>query len=257
MPDLATDCLLAVVGLVPDEVTARERRAAAVLPETFTSRAHAWWKATEREKIRDLKTPDLEKLFDSIATPPTQTDVKEWLGEDPEDEGEQALNLFLSLSAAREYLVNGVRADHRPRWPRIIIDTYAGPRLMPLAIDDEAEITSLWAVLNEPTRVLDEMDCAGLTPSQAEAFRAAYPALFAHYWTELLAEAARLTAKDPEWMPDEEQTVILGVLSGQPPGVQKYDAAPPPPDGPKPQKDLGASAAETQLDKSAKPKSAK
>lgn len=247
MSDLTTDCLLAVTGLLPDKITRRERSAANTLPDTFAKRARAWWTADDPKPFKEPTTPDMDKLFDRLATAPTQPEVQAWLAND--DDLDIVDDLLISLKKARQYLVD--------KWPRIQIATFGGTRLMPLAMDDAAEVASLWAVLNDPLRVLDEMDSWTLTPSQAEAFRANHPALYEHYRTELQAAAALRVGKDQNWIPTEAQEIALAILTGQPSGVASYESAGSSEHAPPPEKDLGASAAETQLDKSAKPKSAK
>lgn len=246
MSDLATDCLMATVGLMPDEVTSRQRAAAATLPDTFASRAASWWTEEKPKKFSAPKVPKLDVIFDKIALPPTQPEVKAWLHESPDDDDDTALLLYLAITQARKLLVD--------RWPRIVLASFAGERLMPLAVDDQAEVASLFAVLNEPTRILDEMDMNSLSPSQAEVFRTAYPELFTHYRFALGDGAAKLAKKDPAWMPTEKQSVLLSVLTGRPAGVLTYEAEAPSKDKPKQPKDLGASNAETQEDRSSKPK---
>lgn len=245
--NLAADCLLAVVGLLPDAVTPRERDAAATLPSTFGARGRAWWTAAPRP-YKGVKAPDLDKLYDKVAAPPQHFEVAEWL-KAAGDDADLVVDLHLALTAAREYLVTA--------WPRLVIETFGGPRLMPMAVDDEAEIASLWAVLDEPTRVLDELDSGTLSPSQALAFRTVYPALYDHLRTAMAEGAAALSKADPEWMPDESQEIACSILTGQPPGLMtKAESAPAPAAAPKPDKDLGAGAAATQADRSSKPRSA-
>lgn len=246
-PRLATECLLAVVGLRPEAITSRQIRAATTLPETFAKRAAAWWTA-ERAPFKDVQAPkDLDKLFDDISVPPPQSQLSDWL-RSAGDDVELIEDLHLALGKARAYLV--------AKWPRIVIQTFAGPRLMPLGVDDAAEVASLFAVLNEPTRILDEMDFGALTDSQAQAFRQNFPALAAWHRTALQTAAAKRTAKDADWMPDETQEIMLGILVGQPPGLIGADAGPPSPAPRLDEKDLGAKAASTQADLSSKPKSA-
>lgn len=247
--DLSTDCLLGVVGLIPDVITQRQHIAAAVLPDTFSARARAWWKLNDYEKFKVVNAPkNLDDLFDKIALEPSQQELAAWLEASNDDDDDAITSFHLSLIEARKYLVK--------KWPRIQIETFGGTRLMPLAVDDAAEVASLWAVLNEPTRILDEMDSASITPSQATAFRTVYPKLYDYYRNELAMGAAEQTAKDPQWMPDESQEILLGILTGQPSGTLNYEATAGEAKAPVPEKDLGASDAETQLDKSSKPRSA-
>jgi len=248
LSDLATDSLLATVGLLPDAITPADVRAAERLPGVFSKRADAWWDIEDRPKWTAPKLPDFDKLFDKLGVEPSRTEIEAWLRAVGDDD--DGLAAFVpSLMTARNYLV--------AQWPRIVLSTFAGPRIQALSIDAEAEVASLWLVLNDPASILDEMDAATMSPSQAEAFRNAYPALSEFHRMALAEGAAKRTTRDPEWMPTEEQTVILSILTGQPPGVLDYVTETPAENQPKPEKDLGAGAAETQLDKTAKPKSAK
>lgn len=250
MSDLAIDCLLATVGLLPKEVTPAHKAAAAGLPDIFRERALAWWER-DRKKFDDVEVKAAEKLFDKIAVPPSQLEVKAWLDASGADDDVE-LDLKLALTQARQLLV--------ARWAplRVILASFAGPRPQKMAIDDAAEVGSLWAILNDRTRILDELDMGSLSPSQAEVYRDAYPALYEHLRMSLHEGAVKQTAKDPEWMPDEAQTVVLGMLTGRAEGPLNYDAAPAAQESPtKPPKDLGAGSAATQADVSAKPTAAK
>jgi len=129
--------------------------------------------------------------------------------------------------------------------------------LMPLGTDEQAEVEALYAVINDPMHIMTEMESGTLTPSQAEAFAAIYPALHEHLRMALARAAANKAIADPAWMPTETQEIVLGVLTGRPPGVLSYEAPAPPQNAPDMKKDLGAEDAATQADKTTKPTSAK
>lgn len=241
---LTTECLLGTVGLTPKEITPRQHTAAATLPDTFRDRALAWWNRRDRKRYKDIREIDLDKLFDKIAAPPTQGELEDWLSVAGDDD-EVIQDLHLSLSAAREYL--------KEKWPRIQIRTFAGTRLAALSVDDAAEVTSLIAVLNEPTRVLDEMDCGSLSPSQAEAFRKIYPTLYGVYRQAIEEGAGKKVTENQDWAPDESEEIALAILTGQPSGLLPYESDQEAPGAPKPEKDLGAAEARTQADQSSKP----
>lgn len=241
---LSADCLLGVVGLMPDEVTRRQMVQAATLPEKFSARAKAWWNRKEPTAYKDIKVGNLDELFDKISAEPTREEIERWHA-DAGDDAEIIEDFTVSLKNARTYL--------KEQWPRIQLVTFAGTRLADLSVEDEAEVASLFAVLNEPTRVLDEMDSATLSPSQATAFRKAYPALYGHYWDAIQMGAAEQGKGDLEWMPDESQEIALAILTGQPQGALPYESEQQGGQPPKPDKDLGAAAVRTQADQSSKP----
>lgn len=248
-PKLAADCLLAVVGLLPKRVTAANHRAAELLPAKFERRALAWWGIDERPAAPALAELDADALFDKLPVDDVAgATLTEWLRE-AGDDVERIEDLKLALPKVRRWM--------RDRIPRIVIPTFAGPRVMPMAVDDAAEVASLFAVLNHAERVLDEMDAGSLTPSQAEAFRQNFPALAKFYGAALDRGSSAKAAKDPDWWPTEEQEILCGILSGNPPGLLTSHA-PPPAEAPPPKldKDLGARNSETQADKSSRPKSA-
>lgn len=246
-PKLFADCLLAVVGLLPEKITARERQAAELLPAKFADHARAWWKK-DRKPYKEIKPPrDLDALLDAVSVKPTSAQLAAWLKR-AGDDTEAIEAMHVGLGKARAYLVQ--------QWPRIPFQTFAGTQMLPLSIDDTAEVISLWAVMNSPERILDEMDAYTLTDTQALAFRTVFPALFAHYTAELRIGSAKMLVADPEWSPDESQDIVCGVLTGKPPGVIPADAAAAPGAQTTPAKDLGASAARTQADASSQPKSA-
>lgn len=241
---LSVDCLLGVVGLMPEEVTRRQMAQAATLPEKFAARAKAWWNRKEPAAYKDVKVGDLDELFDKISAEPTREEIEQWHAA-AGDDAEIIEDFTISLKNARTYL--------KQQWPRIQLVTFAGTRLADLSVEDEAEVASLFAVLNEPTRVLDEMDSATLSPSQATAFRQVYPSLYGHYWDAIQLGAADKGKGSLEWMPDESQEIALAILTGKPQGALPYESEQQQGQAPKQDKDLGAAAVRTQADQSAKP----
>lgn len=245
MAAIMTESLLATIGVIPRDITRSDLRDAAKVPAEFSRHARAWW-TVERSRFKEPPRIDTAKMFDEVATPIDQLQVKRWLDLADEDDTNMIAGLMDAMEAARSYLVT--------RWPRITIDTFAGPRPMPLPFDDAAEAASLFAVVDGPRRIREEMDYGSLTPSQAEAFRAVYPSLFDAYRFALADEAAKITAKNSAWMPDEAQTLMLSVLTNTAPGALTYVAEQPAPEPPKQARDFGAKRTETQADKSSKPK---
>lgn len=250
---LTAESLLAVTGIIGDpNITSATFTRAAEVPVTFARRGAAWWETDEPKPLAPVEVADFDKLFESLNAPTNAGRLEAILRLQPEAEVFLAEYRVL-LTQARQYLVE--------RWPRVVVDTYAGPRMLPVGDDELAEIASLFAVVNRPARLLDEMDAGTLTPTQAEAFRSTYPELSRHHGESVQAAAAARTAKDITWMPTETQEIVLSILTGNPPGVVPYDSeSKKPEETPKAEestKDLGASRAETQADRTSAPKGVK
>jgi hypothetical protein len=242
------DLLLAAVGVVPKSVTDMDRARAARLPALFQERAAAWWGLEKAKPYKNIDATDAEKVYDRIALDPDPSELRTWLTAAGDDPGPVEA-LYDSVKLARDYL--------RINWPRrVTLDTFGGEVSLPLAVDDQAEALSLFAVVNDPTRVLDEMDSYTLSPSQGDAFRKVYPDLAKLHGAALRAGAAKQHAGDPQWMPSEAQESELAILTGVivgPVDTSAPQPAAPPPDQ---QKDLGAKSARTQADASSRPKAA-
>ncbi len=218
---LRSDCVLSIVGLFPDEIGPKQLTAADGVPGTFTKRIKAWVKdGAQGEFVYVAPPADLEALFRRLTVAPNETELAGWLDGIGVDDHETMTGFFAGLTQAREYVVNA--------WPKFSIDGPAGPTILPLAPDDAEEVASVFGVLDEPTRLLDEVDSWTLTVEQAAAFRACFPDLAGHLDETIDLALAELRAKRPDFELGAEREAVLRTIRGLPPEEPFVPVAPPP-----------------------------
>lgn len=244
---LQSDALLVITGLFPTAITPKEHAASQGVPDTWAKRLRSWARDEEQKPFKYVEQKDVDKLFDKLAKPPVELEVEGWfqgVGDDvPELQGE----FFASLTSSRAYLVNA--------WPSFNLDSASGPKTLPLSYDDAAEMWSLIQILDDPDRVLDEMDSRTLTPSQALAFRENFPDLYGHANEVIDAALIDKRAKNDDFDLGWERESVLNTFRGKPP--EEPIKAPPPPPAPVQKLKIDPERTETQADVSAAPKKRK
>lgn len=240
--------MLATVGLLPDEILPKHLLAADTLPETFTKKLAAWVKTEEQGEFVYVPPPkDLEKLYRQLKREFTTTEVAAWFEVLGIEDHELITGFFEGITRAREYVAGVFPAFH--------IETPAGPQLLPPSHDEAEEVASIFNVLDEPTRILDEFSARTLTPDQALAFRECYPDLYAHANQAIDLALTERRAKDPSFLLGWEAEAVLNVFRGAPP--ENIPAPPPPPQQPPAKLDLDPDRDRTQAEVSSAPKSRK
>ncbi len=240
---LRSDCLLAVTGIFPTVITPRQHVASLAIEQAWQKRLTRWING-EQQPFTYVPPKDLEVIWNQLALEPDQIQVSAWLEGVGHEVPEEQADFYTGLRHARSYLVDA--------WPKFHLMTQAGPKILPLSHDDAHEVWSLIQVLDDPDRMLEEMEARTLTPTQAVAFSEVYPDLYA-YANEVLATAiSTRLAKDPMWAPGWEWEAVLRTFRGQAPEA----LPPPPPPAPKPDGDfkIDANREQTQADVSAAPK---
>jgi len=245
MPSIECDALLAVTGIFPRDITPRDHAASQAIVTKWEQRLRRWVSA-EAKPFKYVPPKNLEALWLRLATPPSEPEVQAWV-EGMALDPILVADYFLGLTAARDYLVAA--------WPKYTYDTLAGPKILPLSPDDTEEVWSQILVLDDPERILDEMDSRTLTAAQVAAFKTAYPELYAFANQILDDEIASQLARNPDWAPGWEWEAMLRTLRGAPP-EDAPPPTPPPPPPPKPFK-IDPEREETQAQVSAKPKGGK
>lgn len=246
---LLSDCLLAVTGLKPKNIGPRELADAALLTNKIQKKMSAWL-TSEQDGFNFFEVPDdIDKWLDDLIAPVSEEDVARWI----EETGDPTLiaEYVIGLRRARDHLVAA--------WPRVIEDTFAGPRPYPLSPEDAAEVWSLISVADEFSRFMAKVADYTLTQEEVSALRGCLPELYV-----FLAGSPALpmgviqqaimerVAKEPHWEPSAEQDSVLHTLLGLPPEAP----LPPPPPKPEPPKkfEVDSTAAATQADLTATPK---
>lgn len=213
---LQAETLLVVVGLFPKEISPVDIARAATVQEKFERRIRGFF---DREQIVFPYVPpeDPSKLLDKIVRPPTQEENTAWL----EALGTELGTEFHSLvEMARDYL--------NAQWPKWDIDAGAGLEACPLSQDDTHEAWSLYQVVDDAARILDEIDAYTLSDSQALAFRTVFPELFDACMKTAQDEKARRNRPDRPWAPPWDKDAVLRTLQGIP---QEQAPLPEPPPG--------------------------
>jgi len=160
---LEADTLLAVTGIFPSDVTDRHFRLAESMPERWAKWAKKWVNADEASPWEhEPFGGDMEKTFNDLSAAPLQGDIEAWFSVRPDD-AQVVMDYVTGFYAARNYAID--------IWPKVTRDTGSGPKIEPLSWDDEAEVSSVLRVLDDPDAVLAEMEQRTLTASQAQAMQ--------------------------------------------------------------------------------------
>lgn len=240
---LASDALLATTGLLPKAVTPKEISASAAVLDTWTRRMRQFVRKDEQAAFEYRPPVDLEKLFSKLVAPLDEIDVAPWLASFGDDLVAGA-EYVESLRRARKYLVDA--------WPAVHYETQAGQKILPLSPDDEHEVWSLFQVLDDPDRLIAEMEQQTLTVTQAAAFRDCYPDLYQFADQALNDAMAELVAKDMDWAPSLEKEAVIRVFRGLPP--EEEMVPPPPPPQPQAELKIEVDRDKTQAEVSSEPR---
>ncbi len=243
---LLSECLVGVTGLLPKRVDASDVQKAHELPGKLAKRLRAWLGAPMKPFEYREPPADMEKLFTQLYDKPGQVQTQAWFEGIGVDDPDLPADFLSGLIECRTYLVGDLLAQPPAPgiWPTLTIDTAAGPEPLPLSVDDAGDMAAVFAVLNDPSALLDEIEQYTLEPLQATAFRECYPALYDHLGQALQAAIAEKRAKDKEWLPSWQQEGVMRTLKGMPPEAQF--TAPPPPAPPNPKLELNSEAQATQ-----------
>jgi hypothetical protein len=220
-PKLTAEALLAVTGIFPDPLKPADGRAASALPKQWRAEVRQFF---DQEKPRAFRAPpkvDPAKLQDTVIRG-VDADKRAGLVAGLAD-----ADLGLAYLDALDHALEVVRAGI----PSLTRDTPLGPAQLPLGKVEGMRIASLVAVVNDPARVLEEMQMGTLTTAQAEAFGDVYPSLAERLssliWDELVARYKTPEKYALPWAKER----VLRTLVGLPPSAPISQAAPPPPKG--------------------------
>jgi hypothetical protein len=239
---LLSDSLRAVVGLFPKEITPADHEAAAKLPERWTARLKHWLGAPQDPWKYREPPADMEKIFQRCAEPMDPLDNAELLKGLGDDDADLVANFVPDIALTRKYIVDS--------WPAQKLMTLKGPELLELASDEAGDMEAVYAVLNDPAVLLQELDSWTLEAQQATAFRTCYPDLYEWLGETLQKLISERAALHKSWEPLWEQETQVATLKGLPP--EEPFMAPTPPALPKTPFQLGDRAA-TQADLAQQP----
>lgn len=210
---LEAEALLATTGILsPELVTRDDVRAAEGLPGRWADRISHFLDAEEPRPFRPPEPPkDQQALRRKLQRRLRESEVA----------AELALFGTSSLVAEYRLLREVARKYALDAWPTASVITLAGPQAAPLALEDWSEVWSITATLDDPDRVLDELDAWSLPPSLVAALAACYPELLA-MMQEFAREGrvtrlARSMLRGEEWTMRWETEATLRVLLQMPP----------------------------------------
>ena len=204
---LTAEALLATTGILPDPLQPADGALARGLPDEFRAEVAAFLDAKAPRAFRAPKPVDPAKLLDTLIR-----------GLDASQRSELVAGLQdPGLGDAYLTVLESARQLVRTEIPQLEQQTPLGPKPLPLGEVERGRIAATVAVVNDPSRILEEMRMGTLTAAQASAFGAAYPQLFemlkAMVWEELVKRFKTPEGYDLPW-PKER---VLRTLVGLPP----------------------------------------
>lgn len=244
---LRAEMLLAETGVLRTVPVTRDDAIAGEAGLIQMQRRIASWCREQDPAPRPFKAcreRDAEKTHRRLAEQPTEQEHAEMTAEfvDPV----LAIEWWEAREAARMYLVNAR--------PKFALESATGEEVLPLSQDDAEEWLSLVDIVEDPMRVVEELEMFSLTPTQANAFKECFPQLFSicHAFaldtcTDMEAKKRRIT-----WERDSVLRVFLGIAPTAKVEVQGSDQ---PPKEPEPQKiDLQSALTQTPAQRITTPK---
>lgn len=209
-PALAAEALTAITGLFQDgPVTPTQGRLAKALAKTWRAGLAEFLDQKKPKPFRLPKAPDHEGMLDQLTAGVSAT-------------RRAALVSQLADPALGEaYLTVVARgiAYLKERWPVLSQDTPLGPRYLPPGKVESGRSASLLSVVDDPGRVLEEMNSGTLTTEQGAAFRSVYPELAAMARTILWQELVRRYKTPEKYSLAFAREQVIRKLVGMPPEV--------------------------------------
>jgi hypothetical protein len=184
----------------------RDAERARKLPDEWGELVRAFYDEEKWRKFRSPEPPDYQETYEALA-----------VGLGPEEQArllEQVRDGLLGdayvqvLQAARQYVFE--------RFPMNALDTATGTKLLVPSLSQQGQAWSIYLVLADRKRILEEMLMGTLLEAQAEAFRAVYPGLWGKLRELLDAERMDRIAKDEEYIVEWSRERVLRRFLGLP-----------------------------------------
>lgn len=207
--DIAAEALVAATGIFPEKITQTLVEEAISLPRVWQRRIRAWFGSDANERFTLYPRPDHEETLEKLTAGMQPAAAASLVRGLPPD---QAQAYLAQLSNAREHV--------RAIWPALRLETPTGPELLPPSTMEMGRAWSVLAVIDHPTRLLDEMAMGTITAEQADAVAEVYPALFDVLRGLIDEEINRRRMERKTYKVPYRHQQILRTLLGLPPGVQ-------------------------------------
>lgn len=196
---LAAEALIAVTGLFPERpLTAKDGREAEKLPKIWTAEIRDF---LDGRPVRFRAPPavNYRKTLDRLAA-----------GIDVEEAADLTQNLA-SDDVAREYKValSNAREYLRAQWPKLQLMEPTGPEILEPGEIELGRLSTLYATVNDPGRVLAEMRSRSLTKAQVDALAGAFPGLYEMLKAIVADQIQRRTVEARSYRVPWDQKVVL------------------------------------------------
>jgi hypothetical protein len=190
-------------------VDADTQDAATTLLQTYEKRLGKWVRGTEVKPWKPPKPRDLQKTREQVQAPlPESVQAELVKGLLPIDPA-LAVQYQADLLRARDTLSGG--------YPLETLGSVMGPEEFAPAWDKAQRWLAVVAVVEDPDRILDEIESGALEPAQVSGFRTVYPSLWTELYAFLMRELASMRAesmraqasgKPATTLPNDRETTI-------------------------------------------------
>jgi hypothetical protein len=211
-----SESLLAVTGCISPKINESLSRMAE-LPDRLQGRIDRWLRS--RGPARPWTPPpyhDPAKLRDRLIHTPDEL------------RGHDGLDEVLAAEWVQE--VKDARKSLVDRWPGIPLRGGLTALEPPLAHDAAWDWLALVAVVDEPLRLLDELEAGALLPAQLEVFQEVYPELTRVVTEAVFRVVVDLAARGTDLPETKERMLrlVLGTPEDQPIVLPPTEEPPPP-----------------------------
>lgn len=217
---LSAEALLSVSGIFPkDPLTRQQGIEAEDVPREQAVLIGEFLDSKGFKKFRLPPRVDHEKTYNALVRGVDPVQIAAVTAE--LQDGDLKREYEALLMNAREYL--------RARWPMLVVDVPLGQRFYTPGSTECARASALYAVVNNPRRILAEIAMGTIVAEQVEAFDTLFPDLSKLLRAQLGAElVSRATPRGPAEIPWRIESVLRIVL-GLPPEakIKPAEAAPP------------------------------
>lgn len=209
----AAECLVSAIGVEPflagtlRKVHRYQVERAIATPADIDRRILRFLGRAEPEETADLPDFDFDAVAAMLAEEPTEAQHVQVMSafEDPE------------MALACTTVVKRI-ADHlRPRVPRRVIPSLAGPELAEPPRSDVARFARLWAVANDPVGILNDLNEFALSADQVAGAAAMYPEIYARMGEGVDGQLTRIKASRQRYRLLRQKESLLRKLKQMPP----------------------------------------
>jgi hypothetical protein len=185
---IEAELTVAVTGVLkPTAVDGDTSAAASTLLDTFDRRLRKWVRGTEGKPFEPVKFRDLQQTRKLVQKPLPESVLQDLLKPLLVVDPAAAMDYQAVLLRARSFLDTS--------YPLETIDSVLGPEEMLPAPDKASRWLSVVAVIDDPERMIDEVEMGGPDPSQVAAFKACYPELHQALLSIVMSELASMLAQ--------------------------------------------------------------